>query len=1250
MIRTIRALRRGFFGAVGVLGFCGLAIAQSASVDVDATGLPNPVTAGAVLTYNASVSNEGPDDAANAVLTITLPVGEGFNSITAAPGWACSTPAVGASGDIQCTQATLPPGSASFQVAVKTDATLADGSSLDGHFVVSSTTPDPGSSDNVADVITPVISRPAGAVTFGVAPDPVVPGSALTYTAVASNTGLSDGGATTLSLALPAEALFQSLTAPAAWACTTPAIGSSGPVDCSRAGFPPAVADTFTVNTTANPGAAGGLTLSAIATLTLAGPDQNLSNNVANADTVTAAPVSELTLTLADAPDPVVPGGVITYTATASNAGPSTAANAYLSSAIPANTVFASLTTPAGWSCTTPPVGGTGTVDCSQASWIAGSPSTFLIAVKVNPALSGGIVINAAATLTADCQDTNPADNSATATTLTSTPQADLEVALADVADPIAPGSNVGYVANVINHGPSQANAAQLDFALPANTTFVGYAMGGTWTCTAPPPHGTGSIHCSNPALAPGSADVLFVTLRSDPALPAGTVIPASLTVGSATADPSLANNTATTTHTTSAPSADLAVAISPLIAPPPPGAFLPYRIQVHQNGPSNASNVTLSILTPTNTLYLTSSAASPWTCTTPSANSAGTLSCTAATLAPGNTNLQLVVYTPSNTAPGTVLTATVSVTSATADPDASNNSATDKTTLSAAQADLITQVFPTQYPAAPGASIVAITHVDQAGPSDTTAVQASIAVPAPATFVSMPAVPGWTCTLPAVGTSGTVTCSTPSMTAGQGADLPVTMTTSPTLASGSSFTLSATVSSAATDPQPGNNSSTFEMPIGNPLVHFAITLADSVDPVVPGTTLTYFAGVTSQGPSQGTDVSFTFATPAHTTFAGFTPAAGWSCTTPAVGSTGSVSCTLPTLAPNAPTANFQMVVTVAADAVAGSVISAVATASNGGGGSGSDVATADTTVGAASADLAVTLADTPDPVNAGTPLSYAIHLSNAGISYAPNARWNLDLPAGTTFTSVSAPAGWACTAPAVGATGSVSCSLPSLALAAADFSVAVQVGAQVPANTTLTATVTAASDGTDPNAANSSATATTLVLSPAHLGASKSAPPVAPIGQGFTYTITLTNSGPSAQNDNPGDEFYDTLPAPLVPTDASASDGVATVDVPSRTVHWNGRIPANGSVTLLITASVPRTVSPGTVLSNQATVQFDADGDGSNESSALSDDPLTAAAFDATAVTARLPSPVPALGLPGIVLLAGCLLGLAWRRRRYSA
>ncbi len=95
--------------------------------------------------------------------------------------------------------------------------------------------------------------------------------------------------------------------------------------------------------------------------------------------------------------------------------------------------------------------------------------------------------------------------------------------------------------------------------------------------------------------------------------------------------------------------------------------------------------------------------------------------------------------------------------------------------------------------------------------------------------------------------------------------------------------------------------------------------------------------------------------------------------------------------------------------------------------------------------------------------------------------------------------------------------------------------------------------------------------------------------GGTVTYTITLTNSGTGATFDDPGDELVDTLPPPLTLVAATASLG--TVTTAGNTVRWNGGVPAGGTVTITIAATIATAAGgavAGSLVSNQATIAYD--------------------------------------------------------------
>lgn len=120
-------------------------------------------------------------------------------------------------------------------------------------------------------------------------------------------------------------------------------------------------------------------------------------------------------------------------------------------------------------------------------------------------------------------------------------------------------------------------------------------------------------------------------------------------------------------------------------------------------------------------------------------------------------------------------------------------------------------------------------------------------------------------------------------------------------------------------------------------------------------------------------------------------------------------------------------------------------------------------------------------------------------------------------------------------------------------------------------------------------------------LGATKTVAGTFVEGSDVTYTVTLSNLGNSDASDNPGNELVDVLPPELTLVSAAASSGTAVATIGTNTVTWNGGVPAGGTVTVTITA----TIEPGTenqVVTNQGTINYDADVNGTNESVNLTD------------------------------------------------
>src|SRR6266571_4714893 len=108
--------------------------AAFASADLSVTNplvdTPDPVNTGSNLTYTITVSNNGPDAAANASWSDTLPPGTTFVSMPDISGWSCTTPAAGDNGTVSCSNPSFAVGSSVFTLTVAVAPTVPAGSTL----------------------------------------------------------------------------------------------------------------------------------------------------------------------------------------------------------------------------------------------------------------------------------------------------------------------------------------------------------------------------------------------------------------------------------------------------------------------------------------------------------------------------------------------------------------------------------------------------------------------------------------------------------------------------------------------------------------------------------------------------------------------------------------------------------------------------------------------------------------------------------------------------------------------------------------------------------------------------------------------------------------------------------------------------------------------------------------------------------------------------------------------------------------
>jgi uncharacterized repeat protein (TIGR01451 family) len=356
-----------------------------------------------------------------------------------------------------------------------------------------------------------------------------------------------------------------------------------------------------------------------------------------------------------------------------------------------------------------------------------------------------------------------------------------------------------------------------------------------------------------------------------------------------------------------------------------------------------------------------------------------------------------------------------------------------------------------------------------------------------------------------------------------------------------------------------------------------SVTNAVSPDPVAAGSNLTYTQVVTNSGPSAADNATLSEAIPANTTLVSLSAPAGWSCTTPGVGNAGNVVCTDLNM-PGNTVATFTLITKVNAATANGTVITDTATVSSSvtDPNSANNTASASTVVGTtAGAELTVTNAASPDPVQAGSPITYTQIVTNTGSAAATGATFSETTPANTTFVSITPPAGWTCTAfPPVCTNASVA------AGSSGTFTVIYKVNAATTAGTIIidTATVNAGNQAFGSNSATATDVVATAVQADLALSTVAS-PPTVLAGNDITYTQTVTNNGPAAATNV---VFTEAIPTNTTFVSVSAPVGWSCTTTTS-VVCNDSSMAAATSASIIVVVNVAPTVAATTITASSS-------------------------------------------------------------------
>jgi uncharacterized repeat protein (TIGR01451 family) len=287
-------------------------------------------------------------------------------------------------------------------------------------------------------------------------------------------------------------------------------------------------------------------------------------------------------------PANVTAGNKITYIITVINNGPDYAADVVISDILPANISNISWTAIYSGGATGP-ASGTGNLNLDLGILPDGSSCTIIINGTVLSSTAAGTVLTNTATVSASTTETDPSDNSATAST-TVNAQSALNVvkeALSQVTagmtytDPI-------YRITVTNNGPSDARDVQVTDSISSQIVNREYRIdGGAWTSF------TGNLNQLISYIASGSSSVIEIRGKVISSALAGPI--------SNNASASVYGNTFNSTPVITSIVTSAGIELNETVnnSRPNAGDTVTFTVTAHNNGPSDALNVQIRDLMP---------------------------------------------------------------------------------------------------------------------------------------------------------------------------------------------------------------------------------------------------------------------------------------------------------------------------------------------------------------------------------------------------------------------------------------------------------------------------------------------------------------------------------------------------------------------------------------------------------------------------------------------------------------------------
>ena len=762
-------------------------------------------------------------------------------------------------------------------------------------------------------------------------------------------------------------------------------------------------------------------------------------------------------------------------------------------------------------------------------------------------------------------------------------------VTLADVAiekthaGDFVPGTPDGsrsnsYTFTVTNFGPADAVApVTVVDVLPEHLSWTGTKVdvSGTWTCSADPTSAPvvpdrQEITCTlTGGLALGQTRAVRLDIAVGVDAPATGTFENTATVSTGTTDPKPANNTSTD-RTDFDSEADLALAKTPanqtVVAGDPGGVT--WQLLVSNNGPSNSVGPTVvTDLLPADIALVSAQGAGWDACSVVDR----TITCSHPDGVPAGGNLPPidVVGTVAASAGPATLVNSASVDGPTPDPDPSNNTDEAEVTVRD-EADLaIVKTFTGTNPVAAGAETTFTLAVQNLGPSDADNVIVGDELPGGVTLVNATG-DGWDCS----DAGQVVTCQRDSLAANTSGPV-ITLTVQ--VDSGQPEGVirnTATVTAATLDPDTDNNTSTDRFAV---TTSADLVLVKNHDPdvvAIAGEPVTFELTVRNDGPSDAqAPIVVEDTLPVGLSYV--SNGSGWTCAssgTPAVDEV--VTCTLDggdPLISGAQAPVLTLTTQIAAEADPGEVTNVAEVTSGTPDPTPDNNRDTDTIDVTTLADLAVTKSHA-GPVQVGEELEFTLVVANDGPSEARSVSLVDTLPSGLTYVSGQGT-DWTCEV--VGQEATCTLAAPLAPMAQAEpITLVVSVGPGAFPSAENVATV--ATETPEVTTENNTATDVVEVPPLVDLAVTKSHTGDFTVGQQGTYTLTVTNNGPTS---DPGPQtLTDTLPAGLTYVSAQGAGWVCTATGQEVVCTRDAGSAVDGSSEVTLTVSVGPAAAPSVV------------------------------------------------------------------------